>query len=149
MSKAAALMRRILARVEMPAGLEGCWLWLGSLSTHGKHGRIKVDGRVQRVHRVTYTLLRGTWPEDCILRHSCNESRCCNPWHLVPGTARENTQDMLQAGRMHSDMDPSAVREIRSRRAGGESVARLAWDFGISESSVRAIASGQRWGWVE
>lgn len=40
------------------------------------------------------------------------------------------------------------VREIRSRRAAGETLASIAADYGIGFPSVCSIAKGKRWGWL-
>ena len=40
-------------------------------------------------------------PEGLIVRHTCDNPRCCNPHHLILGTRKDNTADMISRGRAH------------------------------------------------
>lgn len=67
-----------------------CWLWVGAQTGHGEYGSIVIDGKDRRVHRVVYTLIRGTIPNGLDLDHLCRVRKCCNPDHLEPVTKGEN-----------------------------------------------------------
>lgn len=83
----AAVLARIMSRVHVDE--RGCWV-----SSYAKTGNgycsIKVDGRLLRVHRLTFELLRSPIPEGLQLDHLCRRRDCCNPEHLEPVTPREN-----------------------------------------------------------
>lgn len=66
-----------------------CWLWTRSLDGKG-YASIKVDGRMQLAHRLSYTSLVGPIPKGLVLDHLCRVRRCVNPAHLEPVTDREN-----------------------------------------------------------
>lgn len=66
----------------------GCWIWTGATSVG--YGRIRVDGRLDMAHRVSYQLFVGQIPEGLDLDHLCMNRRCCNPSHLEPVTRAEN-----------------------------------------------------------
>ena len=66
----------------------GCWLWQGAL-TKG-YGRIEVEGRHLRVHRLAYELVKGPIPDGLSLDHLCRTRNCINPDHLEAVTTREN-----------------------------------------------------------
>ena len=56
-------------------------------------------GKNIRSHRLAYELDIGPVPNGMMLCHFCDNPACCNPWHLAPGTAKQNTQDMIAKGR--------------------------------------------------
>ena len=90
--------KRFWAKVAKP-GPDECWLWLGFRSTTG-YGQIGLGGKGSRkilAHRYSYELRHGPIPNGLIVRHSCHNSSCVNPAHLLTGTAKDNTQDMLRA----------------------------------------------------
>lgn len=92
----ATLRARIEARVTVTA--DGCWEWQGARLPKG-YGRIGIDGSVQLVHRVMYTLDQGQIPEGLHVLHSCDNPPCCNPGHLRAGTPSDNMLDAVERGR--------------------------------------------------
>lgn len=96
-----------------------CWLWSGAVALGG-YGTVRVrdDSRIQRsrtvsVHRVAWILTNGAIPDGLQLLHSCDVKVCCNPDHLLPGTAKDNTDDAVRKGRR---ANPNAAL-INRRRA--------------------------------
>ena len=81
-----------------PRSNTGCWEWQGDL-THNGYGRVKVDGKAKRVHRVMWELRHGPIPDGMVVMHKCDNPKCCNPEHLELGTQRENVADMIQKNR--------------------------------------------------
>jgi HNH endonuclease len=66
-----------------------CWIWLGPKDKDG-YGRVKFDGKTQRVHRVMHTLIKGDIPEGREPDHLCRIRVCCNPDHTEIVSTREN-----------------------------------------------------------
>ena len=56
------------------------WIWTGAKS--GNFGRMKINGAVVRVTRVSYVYHYGKIPETCMIDHKCWETLCVNPEHL-------------------------------------------------------------------
>ena len=99
---ARAHRRRLLAeRLEafsMPEPNSGCRLWLGQLWPSG-YGRIKVGGKLKRVHRAAYEEAKGPIPPGKIICHRCDVPICIEPNHLYAGTDQTNFDDMVRRGR--------------------------------------------------
>lgn len=67
-----------------------CWLWTGHIVTGKGYGRIRVYGKYQKAHRVSYELFVSLVPEGLQLDHLCRVRHCVNPAHLEPVTNKEN-----------------------------------------------------------
>lgn len=96
---------------------KGCWIWIDKSSWTGRmrdipdnYGTVRFSGKNWPVHRLVYTLLCGAIPKDAIIRHQCHRKRCCNPSHLLPGTARQNTWDDLNRFRERVPFKPRTRR---------------------------------------
>jgi len=94
-----SLEERILRKVEKQQN--GCWIWLGD-SNQG-YGQINLSGRKRTVHRVAYELWIEPIPEGLQIQHLCDDRRCCNPAHLVAGTASETARHMIECRRKDDD----------------------------------------------
>ncbi|MGJ3625969.1 HNH endonuclease signature motif containing protein [Sphingomonas sp. MMS24-JH45] len=46
-----------------------------------------------------WEISHGSVPDDMIVMHKCDNPSCSNPEHLMLGTMKDNTQDMLRKGR--------------------------------------------------
>ncbi len=87
-----------------------CWPWLGKAHTgYGGYGCFvfqrrgdiyrRYGTRQMTSSRAVYLLLVGEIPLKQVIRHTCDNRWCVNPAHLVPGTRKENTEDMFSRGR--------------------------------------------------
>jgi hypothetical protein len=88
-----------------------CWEWRGGLFKNGygmfNAGRF-VDGRqdTRYTHRVAFELFNGRIPDGQVIRHACDNKRCCNPAHLLAGTQQDNIDDMFARGRANKFSGP-------------------------------------------
>lgn len=141
-----------------------CWPWIGPVSrataNQQPYGRIDVFGfKGVYVHRVAFWLANGgelnlRKDGDSLIRHSCDNTICCNPKHLFPGTHLDNMRDKVERGRQPSLKGPKGprakltagdVREIR--RLSVEKVTRkeLAEKFSVSIQTIKAVRSGRHY----
>lgn len=85
-------------------------------------------------------------------RHTCNNRKCVNPRHIVPGTNTENQADRIGNGTTnrgersgHAKLTEDDVRDIRKRFSAGENQLQIAAKYSISKSNVYMVATRRRW----
>lgn len=81
-----------------PEPNSGCWLWTGSANEKG-YGEFWNGESNQKAHRAAYERLVADFPDRWMICHRCDNPACVNPAHLAPGTAAQNTSDMVSKGR--------------------------------------------------
>lgn len=132
--------------------LSCCWPWLASTIKFG-YGRMRSqkDGRSKLLlaHRAVFSLVFGGIPSGLEIRHKCDNPICCNPFHLEPGTHKENMEDMSRRGRVVNNtprkLSAAQIMEIRSMLSNGDRKAMIARQFGVSWSLIQWIAIGKHW----
>lgn len=140
------LQRRIQEK-SIPVTECGCWLWLGARFNHG-YGQMRVNGKLELAHRISYRAFQGPFDERLHILHSCDNVACVNPSHLRPGTHVENMRDMYSRNRSASGersgvakLSDAAVREIRQS---GKPDKVLADKYGVHPSHVCRVRNGKR-----
>jgi hypothetical protein len=82
-----SVMDRLLAKTEINPN--GCWEWQGQ-TNHLGYGVIWDGAKMEKVHRITYRVLKSPIPKGKQLDHLCRVRHCVNPDHLEAVTRREN-----------------------------------------------------------
>lgn len=116
----------------------------------GYHQR-RIAGRLYYVHRLAYAAAQGIPIEEVpsLLRHTCDNPRCVNPQHLIPGTHQDNANDRVSRGRNAKTLPGQWVlteaqqAEVAHRHSLKTSrycklhgVTKLAKDFNVSTQAI-------------
>lgn len=122
------LWDRFWTKVDVGA-LDECWQWTATRSA-GRYGAIKVGGKYGRdlkAHRVQ-AIWRGDDVAGRVVMHSCDNTGCVNPGHLVTATQLDNVQDMLSKG--------------RANKASGQGHGNSFLTNAVVEGILRALSKG-------
>lgn len=85
----------------------GCLVW--TAWTEDGYGRVWFGRRMERVHRVVWTLANGAIPPDRMIDHLCHNRACCELSHLRLVTKSQNMQNRVGAP-AHSTTGVRGVR---------------------------------------
>lgn len=103
---ALVIISRIWEKIKAKIKIDdnGCWNYEGSHSWSG-YGRmsIKVNLGFKKskvvsfsTHKFVFRYFRGTVSEYELIRHMCNNRKCCNPAHLEKGSFLDNALDIIR-----------------------------------------------------
>lgn len=129
---------RLFARVRVTE--TGCWEWTGS--GDGRYGHFYVLGVRFKAHVASALLWRGIRLRTRVLCHQCDNAACCNPWHLRPGTQKENQQEASERGRRANGRTKAEVRRVRLLLARGHSDREIERRTGVHNTTVGRIRKG-------
>jgi hypothetical protein len=87
----------------------------------------------------------GPIPEGMVVRHKCDNRKCCNPAHLELGTQAKNVQDMFERKGRKTKLTLEQAIEIRERALAGERGIDLAKEFGVTPSTISVVKLGKQW----
>lgn len=153
-------VEQFFARVEYS---DGCWVWTGNRNLG--YGRIKINERSYRAHRLSYEYFIGPLGDNFCC-HYCDNPSCVNPFHLFAGKPIDNTRDMIEKGRHVFQKNPGLARKLRFKAFGksspirkltdqnivdikarikrGDVLTHIAKDFNVSLSTISLIALKKR-----
>lgn len=141
---------RFWSKVAVSKNQSDCWEWQGTLNDGG-YGRFSVGRLWLAAHRVAYELVNGPIPDGHQIRHRCHNRKCCNPDHLLTGSAQDNSNDALEAGKIArgsaspaSKLTEEDVIYIR-RNPDGLQGNELAEKFGVAASTISYVRRGRGW----
>jgi len=128
-----------------------CWIWKGCVYGAGlKYGAFVWRGKMRGANRVMWEIANGQdTPDDLDVLHTCDNSMCVNPLHLVLGTHRDNMLDMHRKQRCTiATLTHDQVRQARVllREKTRREVAEV---FGVKVGVIHDLASGNTFRHVE
>jgi HNH endonuclease len=105
-----------LLRYSEPEPNSGCWLWTAATfiprhNTSNRYGRLVVNGKTWRAHRLSYLAFVGPLSNGRVIDHRCRNESCINPNHL---------EEVPNAVNVLRGMSFSAVNARRTECACGQ-----------------------------
>jgi hypothetical protein len=140
---------RLFASVNRSGGEDACW----PKKTNSKRGysTVKFNGKYELTHRASYMHFNGVVeiPKGLMVMHTCDNPPCCNPKHLILGTATDNVHDMHNKGRnalVPKKLTESIVLEIREYYSGKRGdFAYLANKYGVTHRTISEVILRNTW----
>lgn len=100
--------------VEHTTRVGDCLEWNGCLNTDG-YPRIAYKGNLNtKVHRLAAELHYGEVITGRVVRHTCDNTKCINPLHLLLGTVKDNMQDRGDRNRTYRVMTVDKIQKIKA-----------------------------------
>jgi len=86
-------------------------------------------------------------PEGLQTRHLCGNEICCEPTHLMFGTAQENALDAVNhEASKHFKLNKERVKAIRkSHEDKSKTKKELAEEYGVNESTISSVIHNKTW----
>lgn len=96
---------------------------------------------------------KGEIPVGMVVRHTCDNKLCINPDHLILGSCKDNSQDMVERDRQAKGVRNGryklSEKEVQEIKDSTISYSQLAKKFGISKGHVHRIKTGVAWAFLK
>lgn len=141
-------VNRFMSRVEIDP-TTGCWLWQGEIKLNG-YGECWCFGRREMAHQADFReLKREVLGQGQIIRHTCDNPRCCNPDHLLGGTQADNIRDKVLRSRQAKGESHGCAKlkseDVLAIRASSLSQRSLARQFNVTQPLIGMIKRREKW----
>uniref|UniRef100_A0A6C0CJF3 HNH nuclease domain-containing protein n=1 Tax=viral metagenome TaxID=1070528 RepID=A0A6C0CJF3_9ZZZZ len=133
------------SKVEDP--IKDCWVDNTKQPTKDGYIRTSINCKSLGLHRASYMVYKNmNLCRSKVVRHMCNNKKCCNPNHLEEGTVKQNSEDMLKHGtRLLGEKHPNSkisrelALKIIASKDNGMTRKEKSEHFGVSARSIQRI----------
>lgn len=128
----------------------GCWNCTSHFKNNG-YPKISRNGHQTNIGRYIYeTYYDKKLEAGLVIRHKCDNPSCINPEHLVSGTVKQNSQDMVERNRASRQvLTKEQVLEIKTLLIYTDYTAsKIGEMFGVGFGAIASIRDGQTWTFV-
>ena|ERR1700733_8097685 len=137
-----------------------CWEWLAGKNERGypKFAMVNAEAeiphatkthRMESGNRVSFRIYKGPIPAGMKIRHTCDNPGCLNPDHLIPGTQKQNMEDMVSRGRQARGERSGSSRltnvQVAAIRLDTRILRLVAADYPCTLNSIAKIRRGETW----
>lgn len=134
---------RFLSHVEKT---DSCWPWTGCRDDDD-YGLFGLNGKTIGAHVFSFIIHSGQIPDGLVIRHTCDNPPCVNPEHLLSGTKRDNSLDMVVRHRCKATK--LTDEQVLLVRLDLRPFLDIASDYGITEGDVGHIKHKRIWRHLE
>ena len=86
-------------KIEFVEDENGCYNVISHTLSNTGYPKIYYNNKHGAVHRYMYEQAFGALPKDIVVRHKCDNPKCCRLDHLEIGTYADNSRDMVERNR--------------------------------------------------
>jgi len=127
-----------------------CLICTSHKTKDNKYPRVRRNGKDQRMHRYLFNKWNEEIPEGEIIRHTCDNTLCINPEHLLRGTHQDNANDRVERGRQIRGSQHKNAKLLEDqvyfiRFISEETNKELANKFNVSRSTIWSIRNNITW----
>ena len=146
------LEERFWSKVDVSSD-NSCWNWKAGINSEG-YGWFWKEKRPHIASRISWELKFGPVPENMIVCHTCDNTKCVNPSHLWLGTDQDNTDDKIKKGRdvtfkgeQHgmAKLSEKQILEIRKELGTGKSGYKIAKEYNVTRNLIYSIKHRRLW----
>lgn len=132
----------------------GCWI----CTSHTPNGKgyiyLMIDKIRISAHRHSYIKHKGAIPDGLLVRHTCDVRNCINPDHLVLGTVKDNSRDMVErkrsvTGEKHNSSKLTEKQVLFIRNNPHIKGQKIADELGVRNSTIYNARNGKSWKHIE
>lgn len=101
------------------------------------------NGKRSTIARLILTRRHGALRRDQVSRHTCDNTWCISPAHIIIGTQSDNIRDAVSRGRMSGPtrLTTSEIQQIRTSQGSQSQIAR---QFSVDQSYVSYLKNNKR-----
>jgi hypothetical protein len=141
-------MKNFWDKVNILDDEQACWEWMGMTDGGAGYGRLQENGHIVQAHRKAWEISNDEKiPEGLVVRHTCDNPKCCNPNHLLLGTQQQNMQDkiarkVLNAPHKLTEQDVLAIYKLHQQGNSNGTIARM---YNVTIMNISCIVNGKSW----
>ncbi len=130
----------------------GCHICVSHGKNSEKYINTSREGKKIGMHRLVFFETHGYLPQ--VVMHSCDNPKCINPKHLVAGTFKKNSEDMVKKKRQAYGINNGGGTKLNDRKAkkikellkeGKLSLEKIGRRFGVSKRTILFIKQNKHW----
>jgi hypothetical protein len=88
-----------MKEIEYEIDSKGCWVCTSHAPNSYGYSKKNIAGKMYSISRLMYIKHKEEIPYGMEVRHTCDNTKCINPEHLVIGTHKDNMRDMAERRR--------------------------------------------------
>jgi hypothetical protein len=135
----------------------GCWICTSHVPNTYGYPQCRINYKSRMISHIMYERYKGEIPAGLCACHTCDNPICINPDHLVLGTNKYNSKDMVRKGRQSHIGSPGLKGEEHHQAKLTEDQVleiindtqlnqkQLSIKFNISQQVISKIRNGKAW----